>query len=146
VSSTGNSSFGSKNAAEYKHAPLRFTFVLDGREEPVKVTEPRVDVPFPEKGRLRIHEGRRLLCDVVFVFERRKPQPYELHFDTRDGRPCRPARVFSFGVPLEQDRDLLEVYRQEILDRGGLRSAIRMRRGKARLIIAYQGESEVPLG
>jgi hypothetical protein len=134
------------SAAEYKDAPVRFTFILDGREEPVRVTEPEVDVPFPVKGRLLVREGDAVLSDVVFRFDRHRRQPYELHFRTIDGRPCDPVRVFSFGLPIEQDRDLLEVYRKTILDRGGVKADIRMEHGKARLVIAYRRNSELALG
>ena len=70
---------------EYKDEPIHFSFNLDGREEPVKIVEPKIDLPFPEGGRLLVDIGKTRFCEVVFRFEADEKKPYRLNFDVRHG-------------------------------------------------------------
>ena len=73
----------SSGPIEYKDAPIRFTFILDDREEPVKIVEPTIDLPFPDGGRLLVNETEKRLCDVVFRFD---PEGMPLDCRLRDYR------------------------------------------------------------
>ena len=120
--------------------PVTFTRHLDGREEPVKVVEPEMDVPLPEDGRLVVEEKEAVWCDVRFVFNPDSKRPYELHFQVLMGNTYTADHLVAFGTPLAEDKDLLNKYKMEIVARGGVLAWIEMTRGKARLAIKYEGE------
>jgi hypothetical protein len=126
---------------EQKDGPITFTLHLDGREEPVKVVEPEMDVPLPEGGRLVVAENEATWCDVKFVFNPESDHPYELHFSVLMGITYATDHLAVFGCPIEEDRDLLSQYKMEIVARGGLKAWIEMTNGKARL--AIQKEKKV---
>jgi hypothetical protein len=120
---------------EEKDGPVTFTLHLEGREEPVKVVEPEMDVPLPEGGRLVVAENEATWCDVKFVFNPESDRPYELHFSVLMGITYATVHLAAFGCPIEEDRDLLGRYKMEIIARGGLKAWIEMTHGKARLAI-----------
>lgn len=120
---------------EFKNAPIDFTLVLDGREEPVKVVEPEMDVPLPEDGRLVVKENGVDWCDVRFVFNPESGRPYELHYRVLMGITYSDDHLVAFGTPVAEDRDLLNQYKMEIVARGGVVAWIKMTQGKARLVI-----------
>jgi hypothetical protein len=122
---------------EYRDLPLRFTFVLDGREEPVRIVEPTVDLPFPEGGRLLVDEDDTRVCDVEFRFDAGADMPYQLIFSVLEGIRHREPRMRTFGTGTEQPSHMRAVHRQPILERGHVSAAIEMTRGKARLQIQY---------
>lgn len=128
---------------EYKNAPITFTLVLDDREEAVKVVEPEMDVPLPEDGRLVVKEREAVWCDVRFVFNPDSDRPYELHFSVLLGNAYAAEHLTAFGTPLAEDRDLLNQYKMEIIDRGGVTAWIEMTQGKARLLIKYEGRDPI---
>lgn len=127
---------------ELKDGPITFTLHLDGREEPVKVVESEMDVPLPEGGRLVVAENEATWCDVRFVFNPESDRPYELHFSVLMGITYATNHQVAFGIPLEEDQDLLSRYQMEIVDRGGVKAWIEMTQGKARLYINYEGEAQ----
>ena len=47
-------------------------------------------------------------------------------------------QTMAFGAPLEEDEDLLNRYKMEIVDRDDVKAWIKMTRGKARLSIQYR--------
>jgi hypothetical protein len=120
---------------ELKDGRITFTLYLDGREEPVKVVEPEMDVPLPEGGRLVVAENEGAWCDVKFVFNPESDRPYELHFSVLMGIAYGTDHLAAFGCPIEEDRDLLGRYNMEIVARDELKAWIEMTNGKARLAI-----------
>lgn len=128
------------NPVEFKDAPITFTLYLNGREEAVKVVEPEMDVPLPEDARLVIKEKEAVWCDVRFAFNPDSDRPYELHFSVLMGISYSADHLVAFGTSLEQDKDLLNTYKMEIVDRGGVKAWIEMTQGKARLAIKYKGQ------
>lgn len=123
---------------EFKDAPLSFKRYFNDREEEIKIVEPEVDVPLPEKSRLVVHEGEDCLCDVVFDFNARSTRPYELRFRVMMGAAYEPDHVIAFGTDPEIDRELRNTYRHTIIDRGSVRADIEMTDGKARLMVVYK--------
>jgi hypothetical protein len=122
---------------EFKDAPITFTLVLDGRKEAVKVVEPEMDVPLPDGGRLVVKEKDRVWSDARFVFNPDSKRPYELHFRVLSGVTYSADHLVTFGIPLADDRNLLNHYKMEIVARAGLTAWIEMTQGKARLHIKY---------
>jgi hypothetical protein len=120
---------------EYKDASVRFTLHLDGREEEIKVVEPKVDFPLPAGARLIVSEEDRCLADVVFEFKPENERPYELHF----GAPAGP-QVRKYGKPETEDHGFNNAYTEKLVESSGLKSWIEMRRGTARIYIRYHGE------
>ncbi len=120
--------------------PVTFTLNVDGREDPIKVVEPEIDVLLPEDARLVVEEKEAVWCDVRFVFNPDSDRPYELHFKVLLGTPYNTDHLIAFGTPLAEDKDLLNKYKIEIVARGGLMAWIEMTQGKARLAIKYEGE------
>ena len=127
---------------ELTDGPITFTLHLDGREEALKVVEPQMDVPLPEDGRLVVKENEAVWCDVRFAFNPESNRPYELHFRVLMGITYATNHQVAFGIPLEEDKDLLSRYQMEIADRGGVKAWIEMTQGKARLYIKYEGEAQ----
>jgi hypothetical protein len=125
---------------ELNDVPVTFTLHLDGREEAVKVIEPEMDVPLPEDGRLVVKENETVWCDMKFAFNPESERPYELHFRVLMGITYTTDHLVAFGIPLEEDNDLLSKYKMEIVARAGLKAWIVMTRGKARLFIKYEGQ------
>lgn len=126
---------------EYKDAPIRFTFVLDGREEPVKIVEPTIDVPFPDSGRLLVNEADKRLCDVVFRFDPEAKQPYHLTFKVLNEVHYGADLVLTYGARVARESDMTTVYRKTIVDRGSVHAQVEMTRGKARLVIRSRKET-----
>jgi hypothetical protein len=124
--------------AEFKDAPLTFTLNLNGREEEIKIVEPKIDVPLPGESRLVVREKEACLCDVVFKFNQEKSRPYELHFRVMMGVTYTRDHMVVFGAGFEEDKDMLGVYRYTIVDRGGVKADIEMTGGKARLFVVYK--------
>jgi len=123
---------------EFKDAPISIKRHFNDREEEIKIVEPEVDVPLPEKSRLVVHEGDDCLCDVVFDFNARSTRPYELRFSVMMGAVYEPDHVVAFGTDSEIDRELRNTYRHTIIDRGGVRADMVMTDGKARLMVVYK--------
>jgi len=122
---------------EYKDAPIRFSMVLDGRREEVKIVEPSLDIALPHDGRLLIHENDRCLYDLTFRFDNAADQPYRRHFGIEDGIRYAADHVLAFGEPPPADKQLRRVYRKDLLERGGVAAWIEMTNGKARLFVEY---------
>ena len=125
---------------ELNDVPVSFTLHLDGREEAVKVVEPEMDLPLPEDGRLVVKEKETVWCDVRFTFNPNSDRPYELHFRVLMGHAYSADHLVAFGVPLAEDKDLLNRYKMEIVARGGVSAWLEMTQGKARLFIKHEGE------
>ena len=132
---------GFSEATEYKETPI--TFMLHearGRQLEIKIVEPELDYPIPENDRLVVSEKDDRLTDVVFRFSPESERPYELYFNVLMGTEFESERLFAFGTPLEDDKDLLSQYDMEIIDRGGVKAWIKMAQGKARVAIKYEGQ------
>jgi hypothetical protein len=125
------------NPDEFKDAPIRFSMVLDGRREEVKIVEPSLDIALPTDGRLLIHENDRCLHDLTFRFDNSADQPYRLHFGIENGISYTDDHVLAFGEPPPADKQLRCVYRKDLLERGGVAAWIEMTKGKARLFVEY---------
>lgn len=123
---------------EFKNAPLTFMLHVNGREEEIKIVEPEIDVPLPEESRLVVYEKDDCLSDVVIGFNPESSRPYELHFRVIMGATYAADHLVAFGTAPEADRDLRNVYRHTIVDRGGVKADIEMTGGKARLFIVYK--------
>jgi hypothetical protein len=122
---------------EYKDAPVHFTFVLNGREEPVKIVEPKIDLPFPDGGRLLVDEAETRLCDVVFRFDPDANRPYRLNFRVQDEVHHEQGRLMTYGARVAGESDTQAVYRETIVKRGNIHAYIEMTREKARLLVHY---------
>jgi hypothetical protein len=127
---------------EYKDEPIDFTFVLDGREEPIKIVEPVIDLPFPEGGCLQVDIGKIRVCEVVFRFDLNEKNPYRLVFNIREGIHNRDGQVFTYGAGVVGETKMGAEYLETILERGNVLARVEMTRGKARLLIRYQKEGE----
>ena len=135
--SSGRFDEGLLKPAEFKDAPIRFTMMLDGREEQIKIVEPKIDIALPRDGRLMIHEGDRCLYDLSYRFDQTADKPYRLLFRVKEGIGYANHHVQAFGEAPPADKRLRNHYRKELLDQGGLRSWIEMTGGKARLFVRY---------
>lgn len=124
--------------AEFKDAPLTFSLHFNGKEQKIKIVEPKIDVPLPHGSRLVVSEKEACLCDVVFKLNPQSSRPYELHFNVMMGVTYNRDHLVVFGTGLEEDKDLQSVYRHTIVDRGGVKADIEMTGGKARLFIVYK--------
>ena len=134
----------SSEPVEYKDAPIRFTFVIAGREEPVKVVEPTLDLPFPDGALLLVEEKGKRICEVTFRFDREAGQPYRLVLKRR-GRTGRwGTQALAYGKGVAPENEMTAVYRKIILERGNLRVRIEMTRRKARLQIDYRPGRRIP--
>jgi hypothetical protein len=129
---------------EYKDAPVRFTLVLNGREEPVKIVEPQIDLPLPEGCRLLVDEGTARICDIVFRFEADARKPYRLHFKTFKMQPEQEGRQLAYGTGGGRKSNMRAAYRKTIVSRGNIRAHIEMTEGKARLLIRYRKGYRIP--
>lgn len=142
---SGSASIGkghdSGGPIEYKDAPIRFTFILDGREEPVKIVEPTIDLPFPDGGRLLVNEAEKRLCDVVFRFDPEATHPYCLTFKVLNEVHYGANLALTYGAGVARESDMRAVYSKTIVDRGGVHAQIEMTRGKARLLIRTRKET-----
>lgn len=132
---------GMAEPREYKDAPLSFLFILDGRQEVVKIVEPEIDMPFVEGARLIIEEAGSRLCDVIFRTDLKSRRPYELHFSVIDGIRYSAEHILTFGLPVEEDPQLLRKETMQILDRGSVSAWVEMHQSKARLFIRYDSQS-----
>lgn len=120
---------------EFKDKPISFTLYLDGRQEPIKVVEAEFDTPIPEESRLVVNDGDVCVADVRFSFKADRQQPYTLHFRVRKRTRHRPPKVFSFGPA---GKNMQKVFKETIVDEGGVRADLEMTHGKARLHIRYE--------
>ena len=120
---------------EFKDKPITFTLLLDGRQEPIKVVEPEFDLPIPEESRLVVNDRGSCIVDVRFGFRPDRQRPYTLHFRTYNRMQHRPPKVLSFGPP---GKDMHKVFKETIVDEGGVRAELEMTHGKARLHIRYE--------
>lgn len=134
----------SSGPIEYKDAPIRFTFFIDGREEPVRIVEPQLDLPFPDNARLRVEEGGQWLCDVVFHFDMEAAQPYRLVVKEPDPHGQGTTECLAYGDGVAPESEMTAVHRKTILERGNVRARIEMTRRKARLQIDYRPGRRVP--
>lgn len=136
---------------EYKDVPVEFTLILDGREEPVKVVEPLVDLPFPDGARLRAESAGRCLCDVVFHSH---PEPdetsCELRFKVFKGirHPAEKVVTFGCGRTPAPEQPPPPEHRLRILEIGAVTAWVVLQHGKARLNIVSdlpnRSENPVP--
>jgi hypothetical protein len=121
---------------EFIEPQVRF-WLLNGIEEELKVTEPRLNYPLAENCRFVAEVGERPIVDVRFYFNPERNRPYELHFDVRDGLDYRDgrgvAKVESHGS--RADENLLEEYFVRVFEFGNTRVNIGMTRGKARVYV-----------
>jgi len=126
-------------AKEYKDAPITFTLhEVRGRQEEIKIVEPELDYPLPENDRLVVAEKGTCLTDVVFKFNPANDRPYELHFNVHREVHDAKGHVLRYGTEKSTDKDLTEIYTENLVDRGGVKAWIKMTRGKARLFIKYK--------
>ena len=123
---------------EFKDAPISFTLHLNGRKESIKLVEPEMDVSLPENGKLVVKEYGIVWCDMRFAFNPQSDRPYELRFRVLMGITYTADHLMAIGSPLEEDEDLLSLYKVEIVDRDDLKAWINMTQGKARLSIKYR--------
>jgi len=128
----------SSEPIEYKDAPLRLTFVIDGREEPVKLVEPKLDLPFPDGALLRVAEGEHPLCEVAFHFDGEADRPYRLRLRAPDTAGRWQTKSSAYGEGVAPESEMTAVYRKTILNRGNVQVEIEMTRRKARLQIDYR--------
>ena len=134
----------SSGPVEYKDAPIRFTFFIDEREEPVRIVEPQLDLPFPDNALLRVEEGETRLCEVVFHFDMEAQQPYRLVLKAPDRHGHWETTRLTYGEGVAPESEMTTVYRKAILDRGNVQARIEMTRRKARLQIDYRPGRRVP--
>jgi hypothetical protein len=127
-------------AEEYKDRPITFMlYDARGRQLEIKIVEPELEYPLPENDRLVVSEKDDCITDVVFKFNPESDHPYELNFSILMGTEFESERLFAFGIPLEDDKDLLSQYDMEIINQGGVKAWIKMTQGKARVFIKYNG-------
>lgn len=131
--------FGASGPVEYKDAPLRFTFDLDGRREPVKIVDPHVDLPFPEGGRLLIDDAGERICEVTFRFDADAQRPYRLVYTAMDGDHPERERESAFGRGVASEGAMRTRYRETLVKRGNVHARVEMQHAKARLVIDYRG-------
>lgn len=124
---------------EYKDSPIRFSMVLEGRREEVKIVEPKVDVALPHDGRLLVHDGDRCLYDLTFRFDNTAQRPYQLRYGVKEGVSYAEDHVLGFGEPPPADKQFRKDYREDLLEQGGVQAWIAMTGGKARLLVRYKG-------
>ena len=134
----------SSGPIEYKDAPIRFTFFIDDREEPIRIVEPQLDLPFPDNALLRVEEGEKRLCEVVFHFDMDAAQPYRLAMKEPDRQGQWKTVRLAYGDGVAPESEMTSVYRKTILDRGNVQARIEMTRRKARLQIDYRPGRRVP--
>ena len=112
-------------------------WLLNGSEEEIKVTEPKLDYPIPQGSRLLIEVEEAPAVDVRFQFNGRSEQPYELHFQVREGVDYQEldgeAKLLTYGS--QADKDLLEEHYARVLEYGNTRVTIGMTHGRARIYI-----------
>ena len=112
-------------------------WLLNGSEEEIKVTEPKLDYPIPQGSRLLIEVEEASVVDVRFQFNARSERPYELHFRVRGGLDYQEldggAELVAYGS--QADKDLLEEHFARVLEYGNTKVTIGMTRGKARVYI-----------
>jgi hypothetical protein len=126
---------------EYKDAPITFTLhEVRGRQEEIKIVEPELDYPLPEDDRLIVTEKDVCLTDVVFKFNPASDRPYELHFSVHEKVRYAKEHVLRYGTDKTADKDLTEVYKENLVDQSGVKAWIEMKRGKARLFVKYKNE------
>ena len=121
---------------EFGDPRVRF-WLLDGSEEEIKVTEPKLDYPIPQGSRLLIEVEKTPVVDVRFQFNARSERPYELHFHIKEGLDYDDlegeAKLVAYGS--QGDKDLLEEHFARVLEYGNTMVTIGMTRGKARVYI-----------
>ena len=121
---------------EFSDPRVRF-WLLNGSEEEIKVTEPKLDYPIPQGSRLLIEVEEAPAVDVRFQFNGRSEQPYELHFQVREGVDYQEldgeAKLLTYGS--QADKDLLEEHYARVLEYGNTRVTIGMTHGRARIYI-----------
>ena len=117
-------------------------WLINGGDEEIKVTEPRLDYPIPQGCRFLIKVDEAPVVDVRFEFEPGSERPYELHFQVREGLDYQElegkAEVLAYGSLA--DEDLLEEHFARVLEYGNIRVTIGMAHGKARVYIETEGE------
>jgi hypothetical protein len=120
---------------EFKDKQITFTLYLDGREERIKLTEAEFDTPIPEDARLVVNERNVCIADVRFSFKQERQQPYTLHFRTRKRIRHHPPKVVAFG---SQGKHMQQIFKETLVDEGGILAELEMTHGKARLHIRYK--------
>jgi hypothetical protein len=129
----------------HKDAPLHFTFEMDGRREPIKIVEPKIDLPFSSGTRLLVDIEDKRWCDVVFRFEPERPRPYRLIFATwKMINYANDALYMAFGDPPGRKESRPLIHRMTIVEMGHVNAWIEMSRGKARLHIHYTKGRRIP--
>jgi len=126
---------------EFTDPNVRF-WLLNGVQEEIKVTEPRLNYPIPENCRFVVEVDERPVVDVRFEFNVGSERPYELHFNLRDGLDYQEvegkAKLVAYGSRV--DEDLLEEHFVRVFEYGNTKVSIRMTRGKARVYIETERE------
>lgn len=126
---------------EFKDGPITFLLILDGREEEIKMVEPQIDYPLPEGGRLVVRQKGVRLTDVVFKYNSENDRPYELLFNIREGVSYSKPHVRKYGIAEISSRGTDDVYTEEIIEKGGVKTWIEMKQGKARIYLQYKPQS-----
>jgi hypothetical protein len=98
------------------------------------VVETEFDTPIPEESRLAVNDRKDCIADVRFNFRPEREKPYVLVFRVRHRRQYRPPKVLLFGPP---GKNMRKVFKETIVDEGGIRADLEMTHGKARLHIQY---------
>ena len=126
---------------EFTAPQVRF-WLLNGIEEELKVTEPRLNYPIPENCRFVAEVDERPVVDVRFEFKPERDRSYELHFTIRDGLHYQDVegetKVEAYGSRI--DEDLLEEHFVRVFEFGNTKVNIGMTRGKARVYIETERE------
>jgi hypothetical protein len=134
----------SEGPFEYKDTPLRMTFIIEGRREPVRLVEPEMDLSFPDGALLRVEEGDRHLWDVVFHFDGEARQPYRLDMSGTGDAGRRQDLHLAYGSGVAPESDMRAVFRRTILERAHVRVHIEMTHRTARLQIRSHRPERTP--
>jgi hypothetical protein len=123
---------------EFKDEPITFLLIQDGREEEIKMVEPQFDYPLPVGGRLVVRQKEDLLTDVIFRFDPEDERPYELLFTVRGGKSYAEPLVRKYGASeINDGKSYSAGYTERIIEKGGVKAWLEMKRGKARIYLRY---------
>jgi hypothetical protein len=89
-------------------------------------------------------EANTRLCDVAFRYDPNAANPNCLHFKVLGEVRYENSRLFAYGSGKGRANDMQAVYRETIVERGGIRARIEMSGGKARLLIRYRKGDRIP--
>jgi hypothetical protein len=84
-----------------------------------------------------VYNGERCIVDVTYRFDIKKSHPYELRYKVRGGIRYDEALIVSRGASQHPDNDLVNIYREELVDYEDLQTWIEMTRRTARIFIQY---------